>query len=399
MDIPDFQENLQTLLGNIEDVFPEKQSLLTWDDNSASVGSLPYSCPCIPVGYAHADSSKCAISRIVCTIQDSVPELKDSCDTSDLNRDFIEYDAMLAPRIRSVLRTPQYAEVLREKDFICPMFLPSSLWKFDATASGILLHGASGVTATNLDFVKENIGKVLGEDHRVLDFAKLSTPGCDTTNATDAENLAFPAAHVVAVSPAVVACVRYVVDTVWVHSLLASGVNFEHVQEANATAQVWRTRCEAKANKLESCRRFGTFDKKVQSNAHSQCPYEVKNDGQDFHILHTACLVRKGEDFFDPFKCKVCTSEQLCTIESFELIDDCQIASPLRILRNIKDTKHARGIPSLSHGFVDDVMRRSDDAVRGMLFPETGANLRKWFRVPYDEYSTLDSKSLRRTIW
>ena len=70
-EITNFEQDMQGLLGDVEDIFPDEQFLLHWSDTqSASVGSLPYACPCLPVNYPHGDGANagcralCARSRI-----------------------------------------------------------------------------------------------------------------------------------------------------------------------------------------------------------------------------------------------------------------------------------------------------------------------------------------------
>ena len=383
--INNFREDLKDMLGgsgeNIEEIFPETQKLLQWESNeSASIASIKYSCPCIPVNYKSDNLKTCGISAKVCEIVPaSLPELDRECSAVDLDTDVLEYDAELAPAVRRMLRDPKHAGTLRNKGFVCPTFLPSASWHFGSEPRDFLLHGASGVTATNLDFVTQNLGAILGEDHRTVAFENLSIPLCGGgADPSQIENASFPAANLVAVSPAVVACVRYIVDSVWVHALRQAKAN--NVEEAEVAAEIWRTRCQAKVNKLESCRRYGAYHFEIESvDKNEDCPYDTILPS--LRMRRAACLVQQGNDFYDPFKCKKCSGAERCVIDSSEIVDKCKVANPLRILAKYTDKEHAHGVPGLSYTFVQDVMHRKDSSVRDLLFPETGVDTSRWFKV------------------
>ena len=391
IEIKNFKQDLQGLLGvdgeDISENFADTQRFLEWQSNeSASIASIKYSCPCIPIDYVASDPLLCGISAKLCEIvPEFLPELVDECEGFELDSEVLVYDAAHARRVREVLRDPKHADALRKNGFVCPTFLPSNLWKFGTNTRDFLLHGASGVTATNLDFVTQKLGSVLGEDHRTVAVENLSIPLCQgDTDPTRTEDMSFPAAHIVAVSPAVVACVRYVVDSIWVHALRETRAS--NVEDAEAAAQIWRTRCEAKVNKLESCRRYGAYDLEITSmHTNDDCPYETTSE--NLIMRPAACLVQVGDDFYDPFKCKECLnakSGQRCVIDQKEIIEKCKIANPLRILTGYTDEVHAHGVPGLSNTFVQDVLHRKDSSVRDLLFPETGADTTRWFKVWLD---------------
>ena len=115
---------------------------------------------------------------------------------------------------------------------------------------------------------------------------------------------ALPAVHVVAASPVELACMRYVVDTVWARALHDSPeVGVAERLAANRSAALWQQRCDAKIRKLQSCQDLGTYAVGlVQTTTAADldvCPFSVQTD-TDVAFFAEACLVEVDGKLYDP---------------------------------------------------------------------------------------------------
>lgn len=376
-------------------------NILKWDAGARSVGAMEFSCPC-PFLQQDSGQDMCSISRFVCEIPVLPGEIRDICDTIDIQveEQFFTYRKTLAPLVRDALYN--YGQQYSDKVLIhCSTFQPSSLWGIeinDKMSESLLWHGASGIFISNLKHVNETIPLVISESERKIRIRSedgstgIAVPHCSSRNGSLIEETAFPAAHVVPESPVVLACARYILEGVLEKTLQAHGVSGAPLNAIIKARAKWRSRCETKINKLRSCQELGAFGKYGTRENLEICPFSISQGMKAFYrLLPNACLVldisdNGNSDFYDPFACLQQPSDYpLMQVVASKLDDKCKIRNPLRVLAG--DSMGLEDLPGLGLGFVDEVLGReytSEDEVRAegvhdYIFPEKGVNLRVWF--------------------
>ena len=384
-------------------------NLLKWDAGARSVGAMEFSCPC-PFPEQDSGQDMCSISRFVCEIPVLPGEIRDICDTLDIQieEQFFTYRKTIAPLVRDALYN--YGEKYSDKVLIhCSTFQPSSLWGIeindkstgeinDKMTESLLWHGASGIFISNLKHVNETIPLVISESERKIRIRSedgssgIGVPHCSTRNSSLIEETAFPAAHVVPESPVVLACARYILEGVLEKTLQAHGVSGAPLNAIIKARAKWRSRCETKINKLRSCQELGAFGKYGHRENLEICPFSISQHMKAFYrLLPNACLVldisdNGNSDLYDPFACLQRPSGySLMQVVESKLDDKCKIRNPLRVLTG--DSMGLEDLPGLGLGFVDEVLGREytheDDiraeGVHDYIFPEKGINFRVWF--------------------
>lgn len=119
----------------------------------------------------------------------------------------------------------------------------------------------------------------------------------------------FPMAHTVHEAPAKAACSRWVIEYAVLMALAqlddAEDEGFQALQAA--TVDVWRARCEAQLRQVGACELRGVFDFAPAEAAapYPGCTASVATPAACGGVLFYTpnCLVRCGDDFFDPCAC------------------------------------------------------------------------------------------------
>ena len=378
----------------------KKVDWVNWGPRDRTVGAMHAACPCVPAGDDNtATVGSCLISRVVCDkLEDGglLPHgLRDACSVLDVQdtTQVVAYPDHEAGLVREALR------VHGPVDMPCSTFEPSSLWGIAEGYEGDLLwHGASGVTMRNMRHVSENLWRHVGESDRKLrassadGTATLGVPGCDTRNSSLVEAEAFPAAHVVPESPALLACARYVLEGVWEQALRVHGVTGLEMTHAEEARALWRERCTAKIDKLRSCQELGAFGATVPASAPTDaCPFSVDPNEGELRLLRHACLIidllSPDRPLYDPFACRTVAGQDMnaVLITRTWLHFSCRVADPQEMLAG--DAQGLADAPGLSVAFAEGVLAvgaQTDDqatakAVRAYLFPEGGADYTRWF--------------------
>jgi len=359
----------------------EVLQLLHFDDAAghANVGGMLSRCPCMPHDTPALDT-KCRIVYEVCTALPDLPVLQAPCAETIPGTNVL-YDRRHASTVRAALREQNVRLAT------CPTFRPSNLWNLSTDLLDLLMHGVSGVTLGNLPHVNDTVAGFLGEPDREL--ALLQNGGTETLatkfchgqhNSSDVEAHAFPAVHVIAASPAELACLRYVTDAVWALGVAHAGGSRGAQAAANRSAARWQLRCKAKMRKLAACEALGTFDATlvnsdpVPSTTDELCPFDMPALGTVF--FREACLVEYNDKLYDLF-CVVPPGEREFKTEQTR--DECVVRDARRLLAG--NTNYTAAVPELSFAFVEEMLVGPARTLYDLLFPEDRGNASRWFPV------------------
>ena len=419
----DAQDVLTRVLGQGMDLRArfDMDNLIAWVDWGArnrTVGAMHAACPCVPAGYeGPVAAGSCLIPRVVCVALGASgalpPRLREACARLDVQdtAQVVAYPQHEAGLVRAALRAHG------PLDMPCSTFGPSTLWGLaEHSGADLLWHAASGVTMRNIRHVSENLWRHIGESDRELHMASpdgattLGVPACDTTDAARVEAEAFPAVHVVPESPALLACARFLVESVWEQALRVHGVTGLELSHAEEARALWRVRCAAKIDKLRSCQELGAYGATVPDSAATpDCPFTVDAREGELRLLRDACLVTdlqsgSGRPLYDPFACRTAVGlgDAELRVRRTWLSDACRVANPLHMLAG--DAPGLADVPGLSVAFAEGVLgvgaesavdtesAKTIQAVRAYLFPEAGADATRWFDrgehvPPGDDYT------------
>ena len=401
----------------------DMDNLIAWVDWGAlnrTVGAMHAACPCVPAGYeGPVAAGSCLIPRVVCVALGASgalpPRLREACARLDVQdtAQVVAYPQHEAGLVRAALRAHG------PLDMPCSTFGPSTLWGLaEHSGADLLWHAASGVTMRNIRHVSENLWRHIGESDRELHMASpdgattLGVPACDTTDAARVEAEAFPAVHVVPESPALLACARFLVESVWEQALRVHGVTGLELSHAEEARALWRVRCAAKIDKLRSCQELGAYGATVPDSAATpDCTFTVDAREGELRLLRDACLVTdlqsgSGRPLYDPFACRTAVGlgDAELRVRRTWLSDACRVANPMHMLAG--DAPGLADVPGLSVTFAEGVLgvgaesavdtesAKTIQAVRAYLFPEAGADATRWFDrgehvPPGDDYTNV----------
>lgn len=365
------------------------------------VGDTKELCPCERVDTQYFGQDMCAIDIGVCrvyarvtTVDSFAQMLEGACVSTGENAREIRYPRARAQEMRRWLVA--HAETLKREEFICATNVPSDItgWlppyyeNIDMSTSASLdmshlqVHMKAGVGLGNLEHVNKTLPLTLSEGDRVVHMDGLKNTYVwnalcgDSIESRDVARFGFPAVSMLAESPVVATCVRYIMEVSWsdiVHETLVQ-TGIEATEENGLLAvltdievklQHWHARCEAKLTKLDRCRSQSAYDEENLRIAKlaertSDCPFTVAASEEPGPVLiPLICLVLYNGRLYDP---RICYSDEETAgrttniiIRSFDLISTCQVVNALDLLpQNIDDSTTT--LPLLSHQWVQGII-------------------------------------------
>jgi len=303
-------EQLKQHLENMQD---QMHTLPMFGMAARTMGNIGLLCPCSSRSAVHQEEGQCVIAFEICVLgqyetgNDKLvfQSIFEGCTAQGRSENA---DVVYAFSHREYARRllHKYGHVLKNSGFVCATMQPSDLWglgvsHFNNTqylnsshrgdlgidAAHMLLHPKSGVSLLNYQYVRDNIHTVLSEGDRQLPLHQDAKPG-ESKDSTSARNvlcdqdivgeariaeLGFPVLSMLAESPAVMNCVRYVLEVSW-KDILDEFVPLQddsdstivglHVDAASSIAS-WREKCAAKLTKLGTCHGQSAFRQSTSS--------------------------------------------------------------------------------------------------------------------------------------
>ena len=372
----------------------DKFDVLEFNEHDRNIGDIQKLCPCT---YYNTDETfvyngeKCAIDAVICSLRFAYDdsELYDLFDTCQEDSVYIVYDIKWVETIREILQ--DHGVYLSEQGLQCHNMMPSNLWGIATKNNNnlidgldLLINAKSGVSLSNLIHVNSTFSTNFGEINRTVVFK--------TDNTTTAHNLlcrenheneplvasiGFPVLSMLAESPAVINCLRYILEITWADILdqydpLTANSNFETIDlhtRANSTVVLWEARCRAKLIKLRRCSEQGAYNSDVirrnnvvDVNIQDKCPY-VLSDVIDTNmhkiaILYVQCIVIYNNKWYDP---RLCVPHEdgepakTLRIALSDLRDNCEVFNPLDML-TVPGKYGITALPELRHDFVNDIV-------------------------------------------
>ena len=450
----------EQLQGHGADIFAQlKQHLENMQDQmhtlpmfgmaARTMGNIGLLCPCSSRSPVHQEEGQCAIAFEICVLgqyetgNDKVmfQSIFEGCTAQGRSENAdVVYASSHREYVRRLLH--KYGDVLKNSGFVCATMQPSDLWglgvsHFNNTqylnsshrgdlgidAAHMLLHPKSGVSLLNYQYVRGNIHTVLSEGDRQLPLHQDAKPG-ESKDSTSARNvlcdqdivgeariaeLGFPVLSMLAESPAVMNCVRYVLEVSW-KDILDEFVPLQdnsdstivglHVDAASSIAS-WREKCAAKLTKLGTCHGQSAFSseyiqygtQEAGSRKHDKhCPFvlDVELSAQA-SLMYGPCLLslRHANVLCDPHLCVASRNHQSAddaslggqhtfTLGTADLADGaqspatittcgtCQVFNPLAMLSLLEEgDAGVADLPLLSERFVRALLAPSESSDAG----------------------------------
>jgi hypothetical protein len=372
----------------------KQKHVLEFGIDSRSIGDVDTICPCPFYDMnMHVNVGICTIHFVFCDFIREAKQDFTACNAKleeDSMPEYIEYDQTSAKWVRSILDT--HSLYFSKHKLQCHHILPSDLWgitshemeKIDGI--GMLIHSKSGVTLGNLQHINTTFSTLLGESDRSVIFENEETTvknilcGNATKNHKSISRLGFPVLSMIAESPAVVNCLRYIMEIAWsdilnkYHPITATSNNYvrELHAESNFTADMWHKRCKVKLNKLKTCMEQGAFAPNMITQADTMikptksCPYDMQDTIENAALMAEPCLVTYDNKLYDPHLCvprnKIDTTNS--KLQLSDLNDNCRVFNPTDMLSG-GTFSGVVSLPELSKKFVDDILEHDgDDSAR-----------------------------------
>ena len=409
-----------------------------------TLGNADILCPCETPSRRQALLQECSISFTICemglheigTERSFFNSVFEGCTAeSRMDNADIVYAAHHRGYVRTLLR--KYNTLLKARGFVCTVMQPSDLWGLgishfnntqylNSSSMGdmgldvvhMLLHPKSGVSMLNYHHVRENFHTVLSDGDREIllsatpqhndpsTHTRVRNVLCDkdTHSEKSIADLGFPVLTMLAESPAVINCVRYVLEASWKDildefvPLLADSDEVTanlHVEAASAI-RTWRGKCAAKLNKLQTCHGQAAYSfeytQASRENAlekHGKtCPFTLSPELMAIaSIMYGPCLLsfKNTQRMCDPHLCLATRRDNSQAVDGFVVLsmqdvgfdandvatytNICEVFNPLSMLAVLKDDDSGIvDLPTLSQAFVrsliapNDVSEESPDA-------------------------------------
>jgi len=425
-DLPEDIQHIATQEGTVKDDLQDARIKL-WGFYSRRIGNMADICPC-----GRRESGQCTLhildGNVKIFLEDRGVVLEDTTEEN-----VWKYDSDSGPMVRELLQGQDFrgqykCETQDPSDLfgLLPQNLTSYFSSQFSAASGsaadLLLFPKSGITASNLKFVAEELPKKLNEGMRMINVSDSENPVVNRLCAKrgleedTTARLGFPVLTSVAESPATSACLRFLFEFAWKEMLReTAGVPPAELAAAVEKTLLWGTRCQVKLKKLKSCQDFMAFDVEYTRRNSQDLPQRVKDrcnftiaeaDQGRLAVSHGPCVVVSDDKrFYDPLLCQNLSGRTDSAIDSAMLSASCEVFNPLGMLRVQDDVQFVEA-PLLGHDFARQVLHnasyRASMGVLGMrqghdwLFPDAekdsqrqcSADLMYWpqhWQYPYGE--------------
>lgn len=421
-----------------------------FDIDSRTVGDTQHLCPCpyfdIPESL-QKDASKCYVHGAVCELETEISENDILFSTCTSTSEYIEYPRENAGSVRVLLG--MHAHKLQQRGLVCHDVMVSNMWgfgdigntqntNFHIDALDILLQGNAGLTPGTIKHVNESIIRLLNEKERIV-YTRKGDDQVDNvlcpnqhTNKTRINRLGFPVLTILAESPAMVSCLRFILELSW-QDILAKYVPI-HANNNNATrlayaesersVHMWQKRCAVKLQKLKTCNEQGAFSpsminaftsandlhhdipppkKANTTQQQDKCPYRMSIDSttiQKTAFILDPCIIFHDQKLYDPHICKPVHvfrkthSNSLIDVHVRDLEENnCEIPNPLHLL-SVTPEDEVTSIPLLSKTFVFDLLSTNHSDIRtsgllgvkrghDFLFPDENSGDQCFESIPY----------------
>jgi len=401
-----------------------------------TLGNADILCPCETPSRKQAQLQECSISFTICEMglheigsdRSFFNSVFEGCTAeSRIDSADIVYAAHHRVYVRTLLR--KYNTLLKARGFVCTVMQPSDLWGLgishfnntqylNSSSMGdmgldvvdMLLHPKSGVSMLNYHHVRENFHTVLSDGDREILLSAIPEQDdpnthtrvrnvlCDkdTLSEKSIADLGFPVLTMLAESPAVVNCVRYVLEASWKDildefvPLLADSdeiITNLHVEAASAI-RTWRGKCAAKLNKMQTCHGQAAYSFEYTQASREDalgkhgktCPFTLSPELMAIaSIMYGPCLLsfKNTQRMCDPHLCLATRRDDSQGMDGvfvlsmqdvgFDANDRaiynniCEVFNPLSMLAVLKDDdKGIVDLPTLSQTFVRSLIAPND---------------------------------------
>jgi hypothetical protein len=376
-----------------EEILEDKKSIpqhvMEFGLNERTLGSIDTICPCPYYNDLSGKSTtnECNIDVVFCSLQSFVDDspLFKQCNVN--TGSYITYSLDFIQEVRDLL--VEHSDFLYENKLECHHMLPSDLWGIRSQygSDGIdaimmSMYSKSGVTLGNLKHVNDTFKTLLGEGNRTVHLkssgdtqVKNVLCGEQWSSHSTIARLGFPVLSLLAESPAVVNCLRYIMEISWIdilnkyEPLLAGSDVSVREMHANAqtTAGIWHRRCRVKLTKLRTCHEQGAYNPSIINNVDTRtdnveyCPFELSRmiDTTKTALMPGPCLIIHGSKLYDPHLCKQQETvvNDVSVFDIHNLLEECTVFNPMDMLSSNSALMHGVvDLPDLRQRFVYDII-------------------------------------------